>query len=437
MRITQLALQDFRSWDTFSCELPAGVTVFVGRNGQGKTNIVEAVGYLAHLQSHRVSHDVPLVREGATAARISGVVQHEGRELTAHVLIKPKGSNLAQINRTRLDSPRQLLGVVRTVLFAPEDLALVKGEPAIRRSAIDEIIATRTPRLAGVKHDYDKILRQRNALLKSVAAQSRRSWMHDETTVTTLDVWDSQLAALGAQLMVARTAVLHQLGGLVHAAYASIAPESRPAGIHYVPSIATTLQQFGSPHATSNTDTAGLQELYEAALLTALGQARSKEIDRGMTLVGPHRDDVELLLGSQPAKGFASHGETWSMALALRMATAELYRGDGVNPIVILDDVFAELDARRRTLLVNTLSDSEQVLITAAVGDDLPRELDAAVAATHMVSTVYSAGSRVSRLDAPAATGEADAAQTVNASGDTDAASRSSTARDNNDSGEE
>ncbi len=375
MYISELSLRDFRSWPDLTLSLSPGVTVFVGRNGFGKTNIVEAVGYLAHLSSHRVNHDAPLVRVGAENARISATAINQGRELTAHVLIRPRAANQAQINRTRLKSPREVLGVVRTVLFAPEDMALVRGEPAERRRYLDAIIATRSPRLAGVKADYDKVLRQRNALLKSAQAALRRGYSSNEgaAALGTLDAWDGQLAHLGARVIVARRELVDRLDAEVHAAYASLAPESRPASLGYRCTVPV------------GEDTGEDTELIEAAMLAELGARRQREIERGMSLVGPHRDDVELLLGRQPAKGFASHGETWSFAIALRFGEFSLLRGEGSDPILILDDVFAELDAKRRAKLVDLAMGAEQVLITAAVDEDLPENLGEQIVARHRI----------------------------------------------------
>ncbi|NLP38784.1 DNA replication and repair protein RecF [Corynebacterium pollutisoli] len=359
MYIRTLDLRDFRSWPELTLELEPGITLFVGRNGFGKTNIIEAVGYTAHLSSHRVSQDAPLVRQGAANARISTTAVNQGRELTTHLLIKPHAANQAQINRTRLNSPRELLGVVRTVLFAPEDLALIKGEPAERRRYLDDIIATRSPRLAGVKADYDKVLRQRNALLKSANSALRRGYRDDDgaSALATLDVWDGQLAAHGSQVIAARLALIAELKDLIADAYAGIAPESRPVGVEYKGTVASISAE---------------PEVLEAEMLAELGRGRTREIERGMSLVGPHRDDLLLNLGQAPAKGFASHGETWSYAIALRLAEFTLLRRDGTDPVLILDDVFAELDAKRREKLVTLAADAEQVLITAAVDGDLP-----------------------------------------------------------------
>ncbi|MEJ5928477.1 DNA replication/repair protein RecF [Corynebacterium sp. H128] len=375
MYLAKLSLRDFRSWPTLELELEPGVTVFVGRNGHGKTNIVEAIGYVAHLSSHRVAADSPLVRSGAENALVSATAINEGRELTAHLLINAHRANQAQINRTKLKSPREVLGVVKTVLFAPEDLALVKGEPAERRKYLDAIMATRQPRIAGIKADYDRVLKQRNALLKTASSALRRGYGDNEgaAALATLDVWDSQLAHLGAQLIAHRLRLVEELQLKVPEAYATIAPESRPAKLTYKSTVPTEQPA---------------EDVLEAAMLAELGTKRQREIERGMSLVGPHRDDLELMLGEEPAKGFASHGETWSYALSLRIAEFYLVKGSGTDPILILDDVFAELDAKRRTTLVQIAAGVEQVLITAAVDADLPENLDQATVHSHTVTAI-------------------------------------------------
>lgn len=407
MHISSLSLRDFRSWHDLSVALNPGVTLFVGRNGYGKTNIVEAVGYAAHLASHRVSNDAPLVRAGMKSARISATAVNQGRELTAHILINAHGANQAQINRTRLKSPREVLGVVRSVLFAPEDLALVRGEPAGRRAYMDAIIATRTPRLAGVKADYEKVLRQRTALLKKGWRALRQGYDSADgaSALSTLDVWDAQLARLGAQLVAARLELVAELGEFVHAAYSGIAPESRPAHIAYKSSTPLSPEVAGAEHPDP--------QLIEALLLLELAAVREQEIDRGQSLRGPHRDDLELYLGDHPAKGFASHGETWSYAIALRLAEFQLLRQLGTDPILVLDDVFAELDAKRREKLVALAGEVEQVLITAAVGDDLPGNLNDLIAARHTVTVDDTQpGGRVSLLDAGESAGTLAPAET-------------------------
>ena len=388
MYLQNLQLRDFRSWPEFSLRFAPGISVFVGRNGYGKTNIVEAIGYLAHLGSHRVATDAPLIRIGQDNARISASIINQGRELTAHLLVKSSGSNSAQINRTRLKTPRELLGVAKTVLFSPEDLALLRGEPGERRRYLDRMLASRTPRIAGVKADYDKVLRQRNALLKSASAALKRGYRDDDSAsaLATLDAWDNRLAGLGAQLIAARIEF--------RKAYAAIAPESRPADVSYNSTLDTVVENDNSGVAAGSGNSTAMPprritdeyyrdehghvqvELIEAAMLGALGNARNKEIERGVSLVGPHRDDMEALLGANPAKGFASHGETWSYAIALRWAEFEILRQSGTDPILILDDVFAELDVKRRRHLVKLASSVEQVLITAAVEEDIPEELE-------------------------------------------------------------
>lgn len=391
MHIRSLELRDYRSWPELKVDLEPGITVFIGRNGFGKTNIVEAIGYLAHLSSHRVSSDAPLVRAHAENARVSTVAVNQGRELAAHLLIKPHAANQASLNRTKVRTPRELLGVVKTVLFAPEDLALVKGEPAERRRYLDDIIATRQPRMAGVKADYDKVLKQRNALLKTATIALRRGYGTEEgaAALSTLDTWDGQLARLGAEVMAARFALLNELGPKIYEAYTTIAPESRPAAVNYKTTIDQGLSQFSEFDAG----------IIEATLLTELAAKRQREIERGSSLVGPHRDDVDLMLGDQPAKGFASHGETWSFALSLRIAEFNLLKSDGTDPILILDDVFSELDAGRREKLVGIAQEVEQVLITAAVHDDLPENLKKVLTAQHTVTVQDTGTGRISLLD--------------------------------------
>ena len=380
MYLRELDLRDFRSWPELNLVLEPGVTVFSGRNGHGKTNIVEAAIYTATLASHRVSQDQPLIRTGANNARISATTVNDGRELTTHLLIKAREQNQAQINRTRLKSPREMLGVLRTVVFAPEDLALVNGEPAERRRFLDTLASIRTPRFGGAKADYDKVLRQRNALLRSSNMALRRGYNDDSgaAALSTLDAWDAQLAAFGAQVVAGRRVLIDALSNPVHTSYSSVAPESRPAAIEYSSTLDKAVAEVaGEP----SNDPA----ILEAAFLTELARRRRDEIDRGTTLVGPHRDDLLLTLGDQPAKGYASHGETWSFALALHLAEYALLSEDGVDPVLILDDVFAELDAKRRERLVAVAQQAEQVLITAAVGDDLPDNLDEHVAARYSV----------------------------------------------------
>lgn len=361
MYVRHLTLHDFRSWPRVDLELTPGRTVFVGSNGFGKTNLVEALWYCATLGSHRVGTDAPLVRAGAERAVISTIVVSDGRELAVDIEIAAGRANKARLNRSPVRSTREILGAVRAVLFAPEDLALVRGDPSERRRYLDELATVRRPAVAGLRADYDKVLRQRTALLKSAAGSRFRA---DSGALDTLEVWDGHLAAHGARLMAARLALVDLLAPEVEKAYQLLAPASRPAGIGYRASIDV---------AQSGHDAASLEE----ALLAGLARRRDAELERGMCLVGPHRDDLELRLGDQPAKGFASHGESWSMALSLRLAAYELLRAEGSEPVLILDDVFAELDTARRTALAGVASTAEQVLITAAVGEDIPADWDA------------------------------------------------------------
>ncbi|MCG5433081.1 DNA replication/repair protein RecF [Mycobacterium sp. MYCO198283] len=357
MYVRRLALHDFRSWAAADLELAPGRTVFIGPNGHGKTNLVEALWYTATLASHRVASDAPLIRVGAERAVVSTIVVNEGRELAVDLEITSGRANKARLNRSPVRSAREVLGVLRAVLFAPEDLALVRGDPAERRRYLDELATVRRPRIAAVRADYDKVLRQRTALLKT-AGGSRAA------ASATLDVWDGQLAEHGAQLLSARLALVAELRPEVTKAYQLLAPQSRPADIGY----RSSLERAGVVLDAGVTDV----EYLEALLLDGLARRRSAELDRGMCLVGPHRDDLELRLGDQPAKGFASHGESWSMALALRLASYELLRAEGSEPVLLLDDVFAELDSARRRALSELTQSAEQVLITAAVPDDVP-----------------------------------------------------------------
>ncbi len=362
MYVRHLGLRDFRSWAHADLELEPGRTVFVGPNGYGKTNLIEALWYSSTLGSHRVATDAPLVRVGAERALVSTIVVNEGRECAVDLEIAAGRANKARLNRSPVRSTREVAGVLRAVLFAPEDLALVRGDPADRRRYLDDLATVRRPRVAAVRSDYDKVLRQRTALLKTAFGARQRG---DRSVLDTLDVWDARLAAHGAELMSARIELVNQLAPEVAKAYQLVAPGSRAAAVGYRASMAL--------EPTDGADVASL----EAALLSALAQRRDAELERGVCLVGPHRDDLDLVLGDQPAKGFASHGESWSMALALRLAAYELLRAEGSDPVLLLDDVFAELDAARRRALAAAAASAEQVLVTAAVPEDIPAGWDA------------------------------------------------------------
>lgn len=362
MFVTHLSLANFRSYTSVEVPLSSGVTVFTGANGQGKTNLAEAIEVLATLGSHRVASEAPLVRAGAERAVLRARVQAgsaDTRSLMLELEIIPGRANRASLNRAPLKRPRDLLGALRVVFFSPDDLSFVKGDPAERRRFIDELTTARWPRLAGVRADYDRVLRQRSTLLKSLAGRGSRTV--SEEAAATLAVWDEQLAHFGAELVAARLSTLKELQPLLATAYADIAPSNNLAAVSYKASAPIP-------------DEATAPELVDL-LITAMAQRRNEEIARGQCLVGPHRDDLTLTLGELPAKGYASHGESWSFALALRLASFALLRADGVEPVLILDDVFAELDETRRGRLADLIADAEQVLITAAVAADVPEAL--------------------------------------------------------------
>ncbi|MFD9405617.1 DNA replication/repair protein RecF [Streptomyces sp. NPDC059989] len=360
MHVSHLSLADFRSYARAEVPLDPGVTAFVGPNGQGKTNLVEAIGYLSTLGSHRVSSDAPLVRMGADRAIIRAAVTQGERQQLVELELNPGRANRARINRSSQVRPRDVLGIVRTVLFAPEDLALVKGDPGERRRFLDELVTARSPRMSAVRSDYERVLKQRNTLLKSAAMARRHGGRSMD--LSTLDVWDQHLARAGAELLAQRLDLIATLLPLADKAYEQLAPGGGPLGLSYKSSAGEPVDSGAAR---------GREAIYEV-LLAALSEVRKQEIERGVTLVGPHRDDLVLRLGELPAKGYASHGESWSYALALRLASYELLRSEGAEPVLILDDVFAELDARRRERLAELVAPGEQVLVTAAVDDDVP-----------------------------------------------------------------
>lgn len=362
MHVAHLTLHDFRSYADIDVALEPGATAFIGRNGQGKTNLVEAIDYLSRLSSHRVATDAPLVRAGADQAIVRASVVKEGRTALLEVELNPGRANRARINRSPLPRPREIVGLVRTVVFSPDDLTLVKGDPSDRRKFLDDLLILRSPRLAGVRADYDRVLKQRNSLLKTagVARGSSR-----DAAMSTLEIWDDNLARVGAEILGARLALVDDLRPYLGKAYEAVARGASrdDADLDYKASIDVT------------PSTADLQQ----ALLDAVAARRKEELDRGISLVGPHRDDLLLTLGDPqlrlPVKGYASHGESWSFALALRLASYDLLRADGDDPILVLDDVFAELDTERRQQLAELVAGAEQVLVTAAVAADVPAAL--------------------------------------------------------------
>lgn len=367
MHVTHLQLVDFRNYAQADVALQAGPVLFIGRNGQGKTNLVEAVAYAGTASSHRVATDQALIRAGAEAAVIRARVQHDDRAIVIELQLNRSSPNRAQVNGSAVRM-RELPRYFTSVLFAPEDLALVRADPGVRRDFLDGLVVQRTPRLASVVSDYERVVRQRNSLLKS----ARSSRLRPEQ-LTTLDVWDDRLIDLGTQLITARAEVVELLRPHVAQAYSAV------AGDDHRTRIALRLSIHGSADdafpAEQVADTAQLAEIFRARV----GERRRDELDRAVTLVGPHRDDLVLELNGLPARGYASHGESWSYALALKLASAEVLRADAVagDPVLILDDVFAELDHGRRERLADAVGAYEQVLITAAVGADVPERLAA------------------------------------------------------------
>jgi DNA replication and repair protein RecF len=397
MYVSHLSLLDFRSYASADVELEPGVNAFVGRNGRGKTNLVEAIGYVATLGSHRVATDAPLIRSGADRAVVRTRIVRGDRASTVELEITQGKANRGRINRGQQVRARDVLGILRTVLFAPEDLALVKGEPDGRRRFMDQLLVLMMPRVSAVLSDYDRVLRQRSALLKSARASRRSSGSARSESaaaeLATLDVWDARLAELGAEILSLRVQLIEALRPAVAAAYEQVSDADGDAEITY----RSSLPALGTGHppelSTGSGDNSADVGRLRDLLLEALAAVRPQELERGVSLVGPHRDDLVLTLGGLPAKGYASHGESWSFALALRLASFRLLGGDPQNtadspafwdpdlgtdadPVLILDDVFAELDVRRRERLADLVLPARQVLVTAAVPEDIPAALD-------------------------------------------------------------
>lgn len=381
MYVEDLSLTGFRSYRQLDTALEPGITVYVGPNGVGKTNIVEAIGYLATLSSHRVSSDKSLIAFGEDRAIIRASLVRGTQQTRVEVEINGDAANRARINRANPVRARNAAGILKTVLFAPEDLALVKGDPAGRRRYLDNVMVSLLPHQVALRADYERVLKQRNALLKSARTAGRFSTVHEAT----LDVWDQHLAEAGSQLLAARLHLVDRLRPHVRRAYRNLTDGSKDVAIGYISSVSSSSDLPADDDGTAlagagqddlrDLDPAGLTELFVGSLL----RHRKKELERGISLVGPHRDELGLLLNQIPAKGYASQGETWSTALALRLASYYLLleedRAPGGDPVLILDDVFAELDAQRRTRLASIVAPAEQVLVTAAVADDLPGEL--------------------------------------------------------------
>jgi len=372
--LTRLSLTDFRSYREANVKLGPGITTFQGANGQGKTNLVEAAGYLATFGSHRVATDAPLIRQGADRAIVRGQISAAGRESLLEIEINPGRANRVRLNRAPAPRPRAVLGVLQCVLFAPEDIAVVKGDPDQRRRYLDDLLVALRPRYAGVRADYERVLRQRTALLKSAKARGA-------VPPGALEVWDDHLVTAGVQLTAGRLRLVRELRPFVAACYSSVSGTERDTGLSYRMAASAP----GSPGRDEHGDTSARADVpedldpdHEKLAITfreAIAARRQAELERAVCLVGPHRDELELSIGGMPARGYASHGESWSLSLALRLAAYQLLRSGGEDPVLMLDDVFAELDNERRQRLAELVSDAEQVLVTAAVAEDVPAAL--------------------------------------------------------------
>ncbi len=372
MLVRHLTLSHFRNHTATDLALHPGVNLLVGFNGQGKTNFVEAIAYLASLSSHRVAGYQPLIQHDQPQAIIRALVSHDDRDVLVEVELNRDTANRARINKSDSKRVRDVLGVVHTVVFAPEDLDIVKKDPSNRRAFIDELVVQVWPRFAGVYSDYDRVLKQRNTLLRTARQTGTRG-----NALSTLDAWDDQMVRLGSEIVNARLDLIERLRPFLTKAYQDIAISNNEPTIMVRSSLvgAQVLDEDEELPYLSFTERAGVETMYREKLASV----RTKELERGITLIGPHRDDLVLLLGGKAAKLYASHGESWSYALALRLASMQLLREETRtgDPILILDDVFAELDAGRRARLAELVADNEQVLITAAVAEDVPDSLNA------------------------------------------------------------
>ena len=360
MQLARLELVDFRNHPAVGVDLQPGVNLFVGRNGVGKTNLLEAIAFLASLSSYRASQDAALVRSGRASAIIRASALRSGRRLLVELELRPGTGLRGRVNRSPVPRARDLLGAVRAVIFAPEDLALVRGDPEERRRFLDGLAVQRLPRYHAVRQDFDRILRQRNTLLRSAGGRLPSAGLG------TLEVWDERLAATGGEVWAERLRLLAALEPCAVEAYRTVAHDSQAVGLRYQSSLGDDV-----PHEPD-------AKLLAKVLQARLRQDRGRELERGLTLTGPHRDEVVLRLDELPARTHASHGEAWSLALALRLGAHTLLASDGEEPVLLLDDVFAELDRDRRRRVAEIAAGAEQAIVTAAVAEEVPAELHAA-----------------------------------------------------------
>ena len=374
MYVQKVRLTNFRNYKTAEVELHSGVNLLHGSNGQGKTNLVEAINFFASLSSHRVAGHTPLIKQGEQSAIISLELAHDERELLLEFELNSDSPNRARLNKSPTQKPKDILGYLNAVIFAPEDLDIVKRDPTNRRAFIDQLIIQFTPRMLGVYSDYERVLKQRNTLLKSARATGTKG-----DALSTLSAWDESLVKLGTEIISARVSIAAKLSPGLISNYQTIAKSNNEPRMFIKSSILGSLvfdgEEADDAEYLETPDREEIAELFR----DKLQRMRQKELERGITLVGPHRDDLVLILGSLPAKGYASHGESWSYALALRLASLEILRQESKlgDPILILDDVFAELDSDRRAKLAELVQGNEQVIITAAVIEDVPKSLNA------------------------------------------------------------
>ena len=372
MFVKRVRLTNFRNYKNAEVELSPGVNLLHGSNGQGKTNLVEAVNFFASLSSHRVAGTTPLIKQGEQTAIISIELAHEDRELLLEFELNADSPNRARLNKSPVAKSKDILGYLNSVIFAPEDLDIVKRDPTNRRAFIDQLIVQFTPRMLGVYSDYERVLKQRNTLLKSARATGTKG-----DALSTLSAWDESLVKLGSEIISARVIIAEKLSPGLITNYQAIAKSNNEPRMFIKSSIlGTTAADPDESDDAEYLETPDHQQI-EQLFREKLERLRPKELERGITLVGPHRDDLVLILGSLPAKGYASHGESWSYALALRLASLEILKAESRlgDPILILDDVFAELDADRRAKLAQLVQGNEQVIITAAVIEDVPETL--------------------------------------------------------------
>ena len=379
MLVKHLALANFRNYSTADVAFSPGVNLLVGPNGQGKTNLVEAIRFMSTLSSHRIAGYLPLIRNAqpeVAQAIIRVLATHDGRDALLELELNRSTPNRARINKATAPRVRDVLGYVNTVTFAPEDLDIVKKDPSNRRAFIDELLVQVSPRFSGVFSDYDRVLKQRNTLLRTARQTGAKG-----TSLSTLDAWDESLIKFGSEIVAARIALVERMRPLLTEAYQAIAiANNEPQILMKSSLLGDAVTEDDDTESLENIENSNESEV-EQLFRGKLAQVRSRELERGITMVGPHRDDLVLMLSDLPAKGYASHGESWSFALALRLASIDLLRAEtrSGDPVLILDDVFAELDAGRRARLAELVANNEQVLITAAVGEDVPDELRAKV----------------------------------------------------------